>query len=214
VDAERLTSDPIQLAHLLQLLTELHRSEAISEREYRTLRERVLTALKLALEPTSGRPQIQDLAGELHRLITKDLAEKFPSGDRVSQTARREYLYDTVHQLLERGTLRHDDLPYMAGTIDMVTDDRFGSSIAQLERGFVRVIEIQRETMRSEDTTPLAKTITGIAADSAETAVATARSSRSAAGSDGQPVSRHSRIWSVVGRMWWARLPEPPRLQP
>ena len=58
MDADRLTSDPVQLANALKSFAELRENKAISEEEYSGLKSRVLAAMEklLTSEPVSAPP--------------------------------------------------------------------------------------------------------------------------------------------------------------
>jgi hypothetical protein len=182
VDADRLTSDPVQLANALKSFSELHQNKAISDEDYNRIRAssrqwRGLTLEPISTPPTTGarRPpqDVQDYAGVLHRLITDKLVAEYPEGDNVTADDRKRYLNTTVTQLLANGALYPCDRLRMERLIETVTDTQFASSLERMVEGQDKLDQMHREARLSVDSSVLAKTITGIASDSAQKAVST-----------------------------------------
>jgi hypothetical protein len=213
VDADRLTSDPVQLANALKSFAELHQNKAISDEDYNRIRTRVLAAMERLLtpEPTSTLPMtavprppqdVQDYAGVLHRLITDKLAAEYPEGDNVTSDDRKRYLIATVTLLLANGALYPSDRLRMERLIETVTDTQFASSLERMVQGQDQLDQMHREARLSVDSSALAKTITCIASDSAQKAVAMEAAAPPAPPEDPVVVAaatqRRARRWGVV----------------
>jgi hypothetical protein len=209
VDEDRLAGDPIQLANALKSFAELHQNKAITDEEYNGIKARVLAAVERLLTPepisttpatAAPRPQqdVQDYAGALHRLITDKLAEEYPEGKEVTADQRKRYLTATVTLLLTNGALYPSDRMRMERVIETVSDTQFASSFERLVQGHDQLDQIHREARLSADTSVLAKTITGIASDSAQKAVAMEAAAPPAPSGDPVATQRRARRWGVV----------------
>jgi hypothetical protein len=123
-----------------------------------------------APQPTTTLPppqSFQDYAGDLHRLVAEKLAQEYPN-----ERLDRRYLIETAALLLAKSALHPSDMPNMTKVIETATEDHT-SSLEMLVQGLIKLNAIHKEVRLSADSSPLAKTITGIACDSAEKAVGT-----------------------------------------
>jgi hypothetical protein len=201
VNPVEITDDPIQLANTLKAFAELRQSNAISDAEYDRVKAGVLAALEqlvmpepvLAPQPSQG---LQEYAGDLHRLITEKLAREYPSGEHPPLDERKRYLMDMVALLIEKRALYASDKSRMTKVIETATDESYASSMERLVQGLTQLNAIRNEVRLSTDSSPLAKTITSIASDSAEKAVEV-----EAAASNQEPqvaASRRKKWWGAV----------------
>jgi len=202
VDADGFSKDPIQLANALKAFAELRQNTAISDDDYDKVKAQVLAALeKKLLTPEAAPPPqttaapklpegIEDHAGYLHRMIAEKLAQDYPGGTDTTPEQRKRYLLTMAALLIEKGALHPGDMSRMTRVIETAMDDSYASSLERLVQGFIQLSQIHKEVRSSPDSSPLAKTIAGIASDSAEKAIEATTSTTPAAGSQAAEAQR------------------------
>jgi hypothetical protein len=193
---------------MLKAFAELRQSNAISDSEYDRLKARVLSSLEQRVMPepvvglkATAAPEssqgIQDYAGDLHRLIAEKLAREYPSGDKPQDASKQRYLMDMAALLIDKSALHPSDMSHMAKVIETTVDQNYSSSQERLVQGWTQLNVIHNEVRLSTDSSPLAKTITGIASESAAKAVAEATAPSGTETTQAAQTQR-SRWWGAV----------------
>jgi hypothetical protein len=182
MEAYDIRDDPVQLVNTLKAFAELRSNNAISDAEYEKLKAQVLTAIEQRIMPkpavaaqTTTSPvrsyEIQDCAADLHSLITEKLAREYPGTAQTLPDERKRYLMAIAAQLMEKGALNASDMAPITKVIDIALDQTYADSLERLTEALLRLSAIRNEIRLRADSSPLAKTITGVASQSAEKAV-------------------------------------------
>ena len=165
-----------QMLRTLQSAFDLKEKRTISEAEYERIKEKVLGYLESRLSTPTGEvarteeyaaiqeARIALYAGDLHRMIVQQIAREYLK-ERIEV---RKYLTETMSKLIEAKALLAADMVHMTRLIDIVCDDDFGKDDTRMLEGVARITEINDAVRLDPNTSALAKTITGIAHDSAQ----------------------------------------------
>ena len=206
MDPAKVTDDPIQLADTLRVFAELRQSNAITDADYDRVKSGVLAAVEQRVKPRpiEAPPPLQgnqDFAGDIHRLIAGKLSQEYPGGEQPSQDEHKRYLMEVAAQLIAKDALHPSDMSYMTKVIETAVDQSYAGSPQKLAQGLIQLNAIHKEVRLSADTSPLARTITGIASDSAEKAVdaeANAPTSSDTQTAQQTAQKRRTRWWGAV----------------
>ena len=99
---------------------------------------------------------------------------------------------------MEKSALYPSDRLRMGKLIETVTDTKFASSLEQMVQGHDQLEQMHKEARLSADSSKLAKTITGIASDSAQKEVAMQATAPATPATDAAATERRARRWGVV----------------
>jgi len=165
-----------RIVQTLRSTFDLKERGALTDADYDDLKGRLLKRLESEEtvahppQPFEGGvnlPPLEMYAADFHRMMVQKMYQEYPG----VQGDQREYMQRMISMLAQQQALRLSDMPHMRMMIDTVCDNRFGQSIEQLMEGAAKLQSIHNQVRLNADTSRLAKTVSGIAHNSAQNAI-------------------------------------------
>jgi hypothetical protein len=190
----------------LRAAWELKEKGGLSEEDYSNIKRKFLsrsvstpsapvgTGLFERPEPQTAADQaaIALYAGDLHRTMVRVIERSLPGPEKNEQ----QHMMDSLSKLVELNALVLCDMPSLTSIVDTVCDSSFG---AKMPEGLAKISTANNELKLNPQSSTLAKTISGIAHDSALNAVLESQ--------PGQPNAQQgASLWGAVKMDVWGSL--------
>ena len=190
-----------RIMQTLRSTFDLKERGALTDADYDDLKGRLLKRLESMetvahppqpLEGVLNLPPLEMYAADFHRMMVQQMYQEYPG----AQGDQREYMQRMISMLAQQQALRPSDMPHMRMMVDTVCDNTFGESIDRLMEGAAKLQSIHNQVRLNAETSRLAKTVSGIAHNSAQNAVFGIEQAAPQAAA--MPKTEPARGWGIV----------------
>lgn len=203
-------TDMAALADALKAIAAIGAQGGLAPEATASAVERCLALAERAGTSTSTAPPsppavatlISEHADALHAKLVTELAAEYPPGLEIGREPLRAFLLRRLTQLRERGALTESDVPQLERVVDIVLDEHNADTLAYMVQAQAALATAYRTLRLNPDASTTARTVAGIAADSAGRAVAQVAAEEAGtapAAADAQSAKqRRQNFWATV----------------
>jgi hypothetical protein len=165
-----------RIVQTLRSTFELKEQGILTDAEFIELKGRLLRRLE-SVETTARSPQplegllnlhpLEMYAADFHRMMVQQMYREHPG----AQGNPQPYMLQMISTLAQQRALGPCDMPHMRMMVEIVCDNSFGENQEGLMQGAAKLQSIHDQVRLNAETSRLAKTLSGIAHNSAQTAV-------------------------------------------
>jgi hypothetical protein len=165
-----------RIVQTLRSTFELKEQGILTDAEYNDLKGRLLRHLESvetaarapqSLKEALDLPPLEMYAADFHRMMVQQMYREHPG----TQGDPRPYMLHMVSTLAQHRALEACDMPHMRMMVDTVCDNSFGENMDRLMQGAAKLQSVHDQVRLNAETSRLAKTLSGIAHNSAQNAV-------------------------------------------